>query len=138
MANIPAFQAIYNMRILQYADFGALCIVSEKKIQKVWDRVLYLLWNLPTLTVWHVHCKNYPRVVSVIFTYSYSDYLDQRTFWTSLNVTQLCYIQRGSESSLVKKIRIWIWISVANNPGVVGETVERFNLWSLVKKNNFF
>ncbi len=47
-----------------------------------------------------------PRVVSVIFTYSYSDYLDQRTFWTSLNVT------------LVKKIRIWIWISVANNPGV--------------------
>ncbi len=47
--------------------------------------------NLPI----QIHCLTYqltgradPRVVSNIFTYSYSDYFAQRTFWTSLNVTQ--------------------------------------------------
>ncbi len=39
----------------------------------------------------------------------------QRTFWTSLNVTQ-CNIVT---CSLGKIIWIWIWISVANNPGVI-------------------
>ncbi len=66
------------------------------------------------------NCSHHPRVVSNIFTYSYSDYFAQRTLWTSLNVSFhiSCYIVLQSESSLGKKIRIWIWISVANNPGV--------------------
>ncbi len=109
-------------------------------------------WNTVLHFIYHKGKESDPRVVSVIFTYSYSDYLDQRTFWTSLNVTQcnivthvsfhswhalhvtLCYIQRGSESSLVKKIRIWIWISVANNPGVESDRLVQIFITSRFSK----
>ncbi len=96
---------------------GPLYSYFCKQLHSEFYPCLHVYLNRPDMTLLTYKLPNdNPRVVSNIFTYSYSDYLDQRTFWTSLNVTQ-CYIQRGSESSLVKKIRIWIWISVAYNPG---------------------